>query len=73
MTAKTECDLAVSCLGALVWYLMSSCLEEPILTQKQFVGYVPQDLISYKLDSDQMEVDEIPNFISSRQHMVSNF
>ena len=40
---KDEYELAVRCLGALIWYLKFCYLDQDILSLKLFTEYVPLD------------------------------
>lgn len=63
-SSKSEYELCVSALGALVWYLAGSYLEEQLLTRQKFELYTPLD---GKLPEKK---GEIPAFIKGRNHMV---
>lgn len=68
-TPLGECELALSALGALTWYLMDCRLEEQLLTRRMFERYAPPD--------EWMGGDAVgtvssapPAFITNRHHMV---
>ena len=46
LTANTEGELAISALGALVWYLSKGFLDQQLLSQRKFSDYKPVDMIS---------------------------
>lgn len=41
-TASDGCELAVKALGACIWYLSDSMIEEELLTMRKFEVYTPQ-------------------------------
>lgn len=45
VTPRSAVRLAVSSLGAVLWYLKRALIEKPILTLKQFEIYTPPDVI----------------------------
>ncbi|XP_068210274.1 DNA mismatch repair protein Msh6 isoform X2 [Palaemon carinicauda] len=67
LTAHPDYELAVSALGALIWYLMDCRLEEQLLTRKLFVRYNPVDVAA---SEEKANKASLPSFISNRHHMV---
>ncbi|CAL4157530.1 unnamed protein product, partial [Meganyctiphanes norvegica] len=63
-SSKSEYELCVSALGAVVWYLMDCYLEEQLLTRQNFEIYSPLD------GHLQEKQGEIPAFIKGRNHMI---
>ena len=64
LTASRESELAVSALGACVWYLKVCLVDHEILSLKRFEVYHPVDA-----EGAGAHVDT-PHYITSRQHMV---
>ena len=62
LTANSESDLGVSCLGAIIWYLKLCKLEQDLLTRKLFDVYIPPD--------DDAIVKEVSNNEFRNKHMV---
>ncbi|XP_066983199.1 DNA mismatch repair protein Msh6 isoform X2 [Macrobrachium rosenbergii] len=67
LTAHPNYELAVSALGALVWYLMDCHLEEQLLTRKLFTLYNPVDVVAAE---EKANKGSLPSFIRNRHHMV---
>ena len=44
LTASSQGELALSALGALVWYLSKGFLEQQLLSQRKFSEYKPVDI-----------------------------
>ncbi|XP_038051603.1 DNA mismatch repair protein Msh6-like [Patiria miniata] len=62
-SAKEGYELAVSALGACTWYLKKCCLEQELLSMRNFELYTP-------LDVDGAVKENVVDFASGRQHMV---
>lgn|SRR6218665_1694181 len=43
-TAAAGCELGLSALGAIVWYLRHCLMDEELLSMKVFTNYTPVDL-----------------------------
>jgi hypothetical protein len=48
LTAHDDSDLAVRALGACVWYLKDSFLDQQLLSMGRFEHYQPQDILEAK-------------------------
>ena len=64
LTASRESELAISALGACVWYLKVCLVDHEILSLKRFEVYHPVDAEGVGTHVD------TPQYITSRQHMV---
>lgn len=62
LSAADEYSLAVSSLGAMIWYLQYSLMDQELLSMKNFEEYVP-------VDSEETTIKEKSAFVKS-QHMV---
>lgn len=65
-TAAAECEMAVHALGAVIWYLRYSLMDEELLSMKNFHRYIPVDADL----SVQEEEDKAPAFVKGRHKMV---
>ncbi|XP_030829946.1 DNA mismatch repair protein Msh6 [Strongylocentrotus purpuratus] len=63
LTPKDGCEMALSALGACTWYLKKCCLEQELLSMRNFEVYKPLDVEASKPSSP------LPSF-TSKQHMV---
>ncbi|XP_041469199.1 DNA mismatch repair protein Msh6-like [Lytechinus variegatus] len=63
LTPKEGCEMALSALGACTWYLKKCCLEQELLSMRNFEVYKPLDAEPTKPSSP------LPTF-TSKQHMV---
>ena len=66
-TAATEYDLAVRCVGAVVWHLKYCLMDEELLSLRSFVLYKPVDVADA---ADHSSNDCGANFTLGNVHMV---
>ncbi|XP_013386030.1 DNA mismatch repair protein Msh6 [Lingula anatina] len=61
LTASDEYELAIKALGAITWYLCRCCIDQELLSMKQFEEYTPLD---------QKQNKKGVEFASGKQKMV---
>ena len=65
LTASSDYELAVSALGACIWYLSKCLIDHDIVSLKRFELYEPVD------QDVRTSPEELDHYIATRQHMVS--
>ncbi|XP_077990692.1 DNA mismatch repair protein Msh6-like [Glandiceps talaboti] len=64
LTAKEDCELAISALGAITWYLKKCFLEDELLSMRNFTVYKPIDNLRSTTQTTTTD------FTKGRHHMV---
>ncbi|XP_029829430.3 DNA mismatch repair protein Msh6 [Ixodes scapularis] len=59
LTPKEEGCLALKALGACIWYLSESLIEEEVLTMRSFELYTPQETSIDRIRMEQLEKEQL--------------